>query len=417
MNTDDPGEFAATLRRVRRAARLTQQELADRAGVSVRSVSDLERVVNERPRRDTARMLAAGLGLSGREREAFLDAARRRPRPMRPGYLAPPEPPAPLLGRATELRAIEEVLSGQQVRLLTLTGPGGVGKTRLATEAARLLTDRFADGVIFVRLDGLTDPALVLPTLAGALRLLEIGDGGGLAERIAAHLRHRELLVVLDNLEHLLPAAEELADLVGRAPQTRFLATSRESLRIRGEHVLPVPILPRPDPAQWHEPQADADWRRVPAMALFVARALAVCPDVVLDAGTPAGRANLGAIAEICHRLEGLPLAIELAAAQAEVLSLGSILALLDDAALPRFATGARDQPPRLRTLPAAIAWSYDLLAREEQALFRALSVFAAGFTLSAAIAVSGAEERFDPHEPRTDLGSDAIGSIAALAR
>ena len=417
MNATDPDEFAATLRRLRRATGLTQQDLADCSGVSVRSVSDLERGISERPRRDTARMLAAGLGLSDAKREAFLDAARPRPRAMRPGYPAPPAPHAPLLGRATELRAIEEALIGRGAPILTLTGPGGVGKTRLATEAALLLADRFADGAVFVRLDGLADPALVLPTLAGALRLLEIGDGTGLKARIAAHLRGRELLVVLDNLEHLLPAAGDLADLAGQTSRTRFLTTSREALRVRGEHVVAVPTLPLPDPALWLTPAPDPDRGDSPALALFVARALAMRPALAVDPRTDAGRANLAVIAEICRRLDGLPLAIELAAAQAEVLAPASILALLKDAALPRFAAGGRDQPARFQTLPAAIGWSYDRLSPEEQAVFRTLSVFAGGFTLPAAVAVIAAEERFDPRQPRAAPGSDAVGAIAALAR
>src|SRR5687768_8026568 len=166
----DGGEreaFARRLRRLRIAAGLTQQELAERAGVSIRAISDLEREINERPRRDTAAMLADGLRLASAEREAFLAAAQPRPRPSAaPAGFLPlplPEPTGPLLGREHELRAIEDALLGQGVRLLTLTGPGGVGKTRLALEVAYELADRFADGVLFLRLDGLMDPDLVLP--------------------------------------------------------------------------------------------------------------------------------------------------------------------------------------------------------------------------------------------------------------
>ena len=424
MDTGDRGAFADLLRRLRREAGLTQQELAERAGISVRSISDLERAISERPRRDTTVMLAAGLGLTGAARETFLQAARQRPRraTARPHYPPPPEPLEPLLGRAGELARIEDAVIGQGIRLLTLTGPGGVGKTRLATEAARELADRFADGVVFVRLDGLTDPALVLPTLAAALQLLEIGGERSLIERLALHLNARDVLVVLDNLEHVLSAAAEIADLVRRAPRTSFLATSRESLRVGGEHVLAVAPLPRPELATWEEPARAADLLRSAAVGLFVQRARAVRPDLDVDAATATGAANLAAIAEICHRLDGLPLAIELVAAQTQVLSPAAILALLKSAAPPLFASGARDQPARFQTMDAAIAWSYDLLSAPEQRLFRALSVFAAGFTLPAAAAVaggrdSGPREPFDPERPLAGLDAEVVAGVTALAR
>ncbi|MGH2613923.1 MAG: ATP-binding protein [Thermomicrobiales bacterium] len=388
MEKNDLTSFADLLKRLRVAAGLTQQELADRAGISVRSVSDLERVVNERPRRDTAQMLAAGLGLTDAERARFLEAARRRPRasPHPSSYPAPPAPSEPLLGRMAELRAITAALADPSVRLLTLTGPGGVGKTRLAAEAAHRLGNRFTDGVVFVRLEGLSDPALVIPTLAGAMQLMEAGGELSILDRLSAQLATHQPLVILDNLEHLLAATRDVAALLARTPQLRMLVTSRESLRIAGERVLPVAPLPRPDLATW---QIDAGHlargEDAPAMQLFVQRALARRPDLTVDQALPEGRANLATIAEICHRLDGLPLAIELAAAQAEVLSPVAILSLLRNAGLPMLTGGARDQPDRLQTMDAAIGWSYDLLSDYEQALFRALSVFAGGFTLTAA--------------------------------
>jgi predicted ATPase/DNA-binding XRE family transcriptional regulator len=394
MDARERGAFATLLRRLRQARGFTQQELAHRSGVSERSISDLEREINLRPHRDTAFMLADGLCLAGTERDEFLAEARRPPRlplaaPPRTASLLP-EPADALLGRDRELRAVEEAFFRNGVRLLTLTGPGGVGKTRLASEAARQLADRFADGVVFVRLDGLTDPALVLPTIAGALGLQETG-GVSARDQLAAYLAQRDLLIVLDNLEHLLAASADLAALFNDTPRIRVIVTSREALRVRGEHVLTVMPLPRPELEAWRRSQPAPDNEGSPAIALFVRRALAVRPDLVVDPATPEGHANLVVIAEMCHRLDGLPLAIELAAAQAQVFSPPAILALLKSAGLPLLTGGGRDQPARLQTLDAAIAWSYDLLPPDEQALFRALSVFAGGFTMAAAAAVVAA--------------------------
>ncbi len=426
MDSGEREAFARRLRRLRMAAGLTQQELAEHAGVSVRAISDLEREINERPRRDTAGMLADGLRLTGAEREAFLAAAQPRPRhsptPGSARYPRLPESTGPLLGRERELRAIADALLSQDLRLLTLTGPGGVGKTRLAIEVAHQVVDRFDDGVLFLRLDGLNDPTLVLPTLAGALLLRETGGELSLPERVAAHLRQREMLIVLDNLEHLLPAVPDLMMLLSRAPRSRFLVTSRESLRVEAERVFTVAPLARPDSAAGHPAERISDASGFPAVELFVHRALARRPDLPVDPETAAGRENLAAIAEICHRLDGLPLAIELAAAQVQVFSPAVIQALLKNAGLPLLVGGGRDQPARLQTMDAAIAWGYTLLPAEEQALFRALSVFAGGFTLSAAAAVAGssgreATEPLDPRRLLDGLDPILIASISSLAR
>jgi predicted ATPase/DNA-binding XRE family transcriptional regulator len=415
MDSGEREAFARRLRRLRIAAGLTQQELAERAGVSVRAISDLEREINERPRRDTAAMLADGLRLASAEREAFLAAAQPRPRlsAAPAGFLPPPlpEPTGPLLGREHELRAIEDALLGRGVRLLTLTGPGGVGKTRLAMEVAHEVADRFADGVLFLRLDGLMDSDLVLPALAGAVHLLDTGGTRSLADRLAAHLEGRQLLIVLDNLEHLLAAAPDVSDLSLRLPQAKFVVTSRESLRVRGEHVITVPPLARPDPLIWQAPEAALFVDLSPAMALYLQHARAAQPELSVNPATADGRANLALIAETCYRLEGLPLAIELAAAQTQVLSPATILSLLRNSGLPLLAAGGRDQPSRFQTMDAAVAWSYELLSEEEQALFRALSVFAGGFTLPAAVAVSAltVETEGQPGDRRDGLsGLDA---------
>jgi predicted ATPase/transcriptional regulator with XRE-family HTH domain len=417
--------FAAHLRRLRVQAGLTQQELANRSGVSARSVSDLERGIIGRPRRDTATMLATGLGLSGEELNGFLQAARPRlaaTSAERPTVHVPPLPDGQLLGRESELSMVATALLGNEAQLITLTGPGGVGKTRLALEAMHAVSDRFADGVHFIRLDGLYDPCLVMSALAAALHVQDAGDESSLVDRLVTRLAGREMLIILDNLEHLLDASRDLAELLTRTPQTRLLVTSRESLRVRGERVIPITPLPRPEPGVWQTSVVDLQVEDFPAIALFVQRALTTCPDLAVDPAQPEGRTNLAVIAETCHRLDGLPLAIELAAAQAQFLSPAAILSLLKNAGLPLLSGGPRDQPARLQTMEAAIAWSYNLLSPLERVLFRALSVFAGGFTLPAAAAVAlaaseGLAAAFDPRQPLVNLDAGLLAAVASLAR
>jgi predicted ATPase/DNA-binding XRE family transcriptional regulator len=369
------------LRRLRQAAGLTQEALAERAGLSPNAIGQLERGARQHPYPHTVRALAEALGLSA-EDEARLHASV----PLRAG----PEPPAPAHPRVFAVAApLTDVVGREQetarlaalvtrVRLVTLTGPGGVGKSRLAVAVATRLAAAFPDGLIFVDLAPLADPGLVVPAIADALGVREAG-AQALQSLLLARLRDRRLLLLLDNVEHLLAAAPQIAALLGGCPALHVLATSREALRLRGEQEFPVHPLPLPDLA--HPPGLD-EVSDAASVRLFVQRARDVLPNFELT------RENVGAAAAICRRLDGLPLAIELAAARIKVLPLPALLERLDRA-MPVLVGGARDLPARQRTMRAAVGWSYDLLAAPEQALFRRLSVFAGGWTLSGAGAMA----------------------------
>ncbi|MDF3042831.1 MAG: adenylate/guanylate cyclase protein, partial [Thermomicrobiales bacterium] len=286
-------------------------------------------------------------------------------------------PPTSLIGRGNEVTALLAALASGS-RLLTLTGPGGTGKTRLAMEIGAEVLDRYPDGVFFVDLAPLTDPALVIPTIATTLGVREMVSQP-LFQTLSGFLMDKTMLLLLDNFERLLAAAPDVGALLATSAQLAVLATSRGSLHVRGEREFP--LLPLPLPAADHLPPLEV-LAQVPAVALFVDLASATQPNFSLTSE------NAVAVSTICRHLDGLPLAIELAAARVKVLPPAALLARLKQR-LPLLTGGGRDLPARQRTMRDAIAWSYDLLTAEEQALFRRLAVFAGGFTLDAAEAVA----------------------------
>ena len=289
---------------------------------------------------------------------------------------AVPVPATPLLGREPETAAVQELVVGEGVRLVTLTGPGGVGKTRLMVEAARRLGPGFADGARFVELASVSAADLVAAAIAAGLGLNT--SAGRLTADLESYLRPRRLLLALDNFEQVMGAAPLLAELLGAAAGLVVLVTSRTVLRLSGEHEFPVPPLPVPPARVGRDP---ADLQRYASVSLFAERAHAVAPGFELT------DANAEAVAEICRRLDGLPLAIELAAARIRLLPPQALASRLDQ----RFSVltgGARDLPERQRTLKNTLDWSYGLLSAGEEALFARLGVFAGPFSLPAAEAV-----------------------------
>ncbi|MDQ4043958.1 MAG: hypothetical protein M3173_00710 [Chloroflexota bacterium] len=285
---------------------------------------------------------------------------------------------SPLVGRERETAMASDVLSRDDVRLLTLTGPGGIGKTRLGLEIAARLRENYADGVRIIPLAEVQHAGLVASSIAEHLGLPETG-GGDRHEALLVALRGAHLLLVLDNFEHVLDAAPLVSNLLATCPRLEVLVTSRALLRVRGEHAQPVSPLKLPDVAP--DPSVEQAAASA-AVRLFVDRAQAIAPSFTLTA------ANAPVVASICRRLDGLPLAIELAASQVTVLPPYALLAHLE-ARLPLPVDGPRDAPDRQRTMSNAIAWSYALLSPDEQRLFRRVAVFTGGFQLDAAEAVS----------------------------
>jgi predicted ATPase/class 3 adenylate cyclase len=319
-----------------------------------------------------------------------------------------PAQPTPLVGRERELSDVQALLAREDrpaqgapgTRLVTLTGPGGIGKTRLALQVAADLLDRFPDGAWFVDLASVRDPALVPAAVAAVLGVREEG-GRALVDLLAGYLRDRRLLLVLDNFEQVIDGATLVAELLAAAAGLKVLATSRVRLALRGEHEVAVPPLALPErPEGTRRPEPAAHVTQYAAVRLFIQRAQAAKPGFAVD------NASAPAVAEVCHRLDGLPLAIELAAARVRLFGPEALLARLERR-LPFLTGGPRDLPERQRTLRDAIVWSHDLLTPEGQAVFRRLAVFAGGFDLEAAAAIAAA-----PGDP----GLDILAGVADLA-
>jgi predicted ATPase/tRNA A-37 threonylcarbamoyl transferase component Bud32 len=337
--------------------------------------------------RDLARDLAA-------VRDRLADAPVQHSEP-RPSNL--PVPRTAFIGREPEAAALRQLLGRDDVRLITLTGPGGIGKTRLALQVAGEIGDQFSSGVCFVSLSIVGEPGLIASTIAQALGVREIGNQSA-QESLKDYFGELDLpmLLLLDNFEHLVSAAPVISDLLSVGPKLKVVVTSQSPLHIYGEHEFPVPPLALPDPKSL--PHLDV-LSRLPAIALFVERARAVKHDFALT------KENASAVAAVCARLDGLPLAIELAAARIKLLSPTAMLARLESC-LNLLTGGARDLPTRQQTLRGTVDWSYSLLNPAEQTLFHRLSVFLGGCTLEAVEAVC---------DTAGDLGLDVLDGMASM--
>jgi predicted ATPase/transcriptional regulator with XRE-family HTH domain len=416
MVTMEPSAFGSLLKRFRTAAGLTQEELAEKARLSTRAISDLERGVRRTPYRDTVQQLADALELSADDRGRLSAAARpiRLPAVDPPGGSQPPlesppavqptstlrranlpDEPTSFIGREREIRDICGLLGEPHTRLLTLLGPGGTGKTRLASKAGVSVLDDFRDGGVFVPLASLSAPELVPAAIAGTLGLKE-ESSSALTETLARYLSDRHLLLILDNFEHVLAAASVVGELLDACRELHVLVTSRMPLHLSREHEYQVPPLAVPNPQQQPSSEQLAQFE---AVMLFTQRARAVKPEFAVT------DENASVVAEICARLDGLPLALELAAAQLRLFPPPALLRRL--ARRLQFLTGGPvDVPARHQTLRATIDWSYGLLRTEEKELFARLSVFRGGCSLEAIAAVSG-----DRGEPEGEV----LAGVASL--
>jgi predicted ATPase/DNA-binding XRE family transcriptional regulator len=392
--------FGAQLKALREAAGFTQEELATIAGLSVHAVSALERGQRRRPHVDTVRALSAALDLSGAARDALFGSARAPTVSAAVDELRDvslPLAPTILLGRDAEVQTLRQWLADPTARLLTLTGPGGAGKTRLALELARTLAEDGTTRVVFVALASIRDAALVAPAIAEALGLSDV-MAVDLPRRARGACDDQPTLMVLDNFEQILDAAPLIADLLTSVATLRVLVTSRAALRVRGEREYVVGPLALDAGVDATSP---ADFARASAVRLFVERVRDVRPDFRLT------RTNGPTVAAICRRLDALPLALELAAPWVKVLTPEDLLNRLSQDVLLSTA-GPRDLPERQRTMNATVAWSYQLLTPHEQRVFRGLGALPERFPIEAASAVVASSDA-------TPIGDGALAAVAGL--
>jgi predicted ATPase/DNA-binding XRE family transcriptional regulator len=385
MKVGAPGSFGAQLKALREAAGFTQEELATIAGLSVHAVSALERGERRRPHVETVRALSAALDLTGAARDALLGSARAPVHHAAVDELSGISLPLALtvlLGRDADVETLRHWLADPAVRLITLTGPGGVGKTRLALELARAIVEEGSTRVLFVSLAPIRDPAFVASAIAEALGLADV-SALDLPRRARAACEDHPTLLVLDNFEHVMDAALLAADLLTSARSLRLLVTSRAPLRVRGEREYAVGPL---ELAAGSETMSPADLARAPAVRLFVERVRDVQPDFRLTSS------NGPAVTAICRRLDALPLALELAAPWIKVLTAEDLLRRLEHNVLLSTA-GPRDLPERQQTMNATVAWSYQLLDPDEQRAFRRFGALPGLFPTDAAAAVLAGRE------------------------
>ena len=401
MKTGPSGSFGTQLKALREAAGFTQEELATIAGLSVHGVSALERGERRRPHVETVRALSAALDLTGAARDALLRSARAHDDHAAVDELSGfsiPLPLTALLGREADLQTLRHWLADPAVRLVTLTGPGGAGKTRLALEIAHAIAAVRAASVAFVPLAATRNPAFVASVIAEALGLSDV-LAIDLPARARASCADRPTLLVLDNFEQVLDAAPLVGDLLTSVASLRVLVTSRAPLRVRGEREYAVgPLALEPG----SETMSPADLARVPAVRLFMERVQSVQPDFRLTS------ANGPTVAAICRRLDALPLAIELAVPWMKVLTVEDLLRRLERDALLSTA-GPRDLPERQQTINATVAWSYQFLDPNEQRAFRRFGALPGRFPIDAAAAVLG------DGEDRPAGSDDALGAAARL--
>jgi predicted ATPase/DNA-binding XRE family transcriptional regulator len=396
-----PRSFGTHLKALREAAGFTQEELATIAGLSVHAVSALERGARRRPQLETVRALSAALDLTGATRDALLAAARTPAHAEAVDELTgAPLPLAltALLGREADVQTLRQWLADPAARLITLLGPGGTGKTRLALEVARMVAEDGAVRVVFVPLASIRNSAFVASAIAETLGLSDV-TAADLPRHARVACGDRETLLVLDNCEQVLEAAPLVAELLATVPPLRLLATSRAPLRIRGEREYTVGPLALAVDAEARSP---ADLARSPAVRLFVERVRDVQPNFRLTA------ANGHIVAAICRRLDALPLALELAAPWMKTLTPEDLLRRLADDALLSVG-GPRDLPERQRTMNATVAWSYQLLSPTEQRAFRRLGALPGRFPMEAATAVLAGRE------DSSITSTDALGATADL--